>query len=347
MHELIVNRRQPEVDPVLHAWRWEIPIDLFFAAAVAGMMVLGGLALARALRNERFPVRVHAPLLAFALVHICLIALFLDLSHKLYVWRLYTTLQPAAPMSWGSWVLTGSYVLLAATALVDLPARWPWLAQRVPLLARVCAWLVASRTRLAWLAWANVVFGLTLALYTGVLLATMVARPLWNSMVLPPLFLASGLASAAAIMALAARFVPLRAQAPTSLFGGFINALIGPVPGGARSDSDAGWFTRAALVFLLAQAVLLALLAIGLATSGASQAVALQLIWSGPFAAAFWSLVVVAGIALPVLLLAGARRLPALATPVALALLLAGGLALRWVLVDAGQASRVVSVAGF
>lgn len=99
MHELIVNRRQPEVDPVLYAWKWEIPIDLFFAAAVAGMMMLGGLALARALRNERFPVRVHAPLLAFGLVHICLIALFLDLSHKLYVWRLYLTLQPAAPMS--------------------------------------------------------------------------------------------------------------------------------------------------------------------------------------------------------------------------------------------------------
>ncbi|MCE2968654.1 MAG: polysulfide reductase NrfD [Burkholderiales bacterium] len=346
MHELIVNRRQPEADPVLYAWKWEIPIDLFFAAAVAGMMMLGGLALARALRNERFPVRVHAPLLAFGLVHICLIALFLDLSHKLYVWRLYLTLQPAAPMSWGSWVLTGSYVLLAATALVDLPARWPWLARRLPLVARVSVWLGASRTRLAWLAWANMVFGLTLALYTGVLLATMVARPLWNSMVLPPLFLASGLASGAAIMALAARFVPLRAAAPAGFFGGLVNALIVPAPGGARSDADAGWFTRAALVFLVAQAVLLALLAIGLATSGASQAVALQLIWSGAFAAAFWSLVVVAGIALPVLLLAGARRLPAFATPVALVLLLAGGLALRWVLVDAGQASRFLSAAG-
>ena len=34
-----------------------------------------------------------------------LIALFYDLTHKLYFWQLYTTVRIESPMSWGAWVL--------------------------------------------------------------------------------------------------------------------------------------------------------------------------------------------------------------------------------------------------
>jgi formate-dependent nitrite reductase membrane component NrfD len=342
MRELLVNRQQPEVDPLLHAWGWEIPVDLFFAAVVSGMMILSGFAVLRALRGERGPT-VHAPLLAFLLVHICLIALFLDLSHKLYVWNLYLTLQPASPMSWGSWMLTATYVVLALTAVATLPAQWPWAARVVPRLAQFAAWLAAP-ARLRPLAWANLVLGIGLVLYTGVLLATMVARPLWNSMVLPPLFLASGLAGGAAMVALAARFVPRRPRAPDSMVGGLINALVAPVPHHVRTHDDASAFTRYALAALVAQAVLLALYVIGLATGSAAQVQALQVLVAGRFAALFWALVVIAGVLAPLLL--GATRLRVRLAPIALGLLLAGGLALRWVIVDAGQATRFVSSAG-
>jgi protein NrfD len=350
MRELIVNRMQPEVDPVLHAWGWEIPVDLFFAAVVSGMMILSGVALLRALRaggaTDRPPLlAVHAPLLAFALVHICLLALFLDLSHKLYVWRLYLTVQPASPMSWGSWMLTATYGVLALTALTTFPARWPWLMQTVPPLGRLAGWLSVP-ARLKALAWANIVLGTGLVLYTGVLLATMVARPLWNTMVLPPLFLASGLAGGAAMVALAARFVPQPGTAPAGLVGGLVNALIAPVPGQSRSAVDAPTFTRLALIGLVAQAVLIFLFAIGLASGSASQIAALQLLLSGPFALLFWAGVVAAGVVLPLALMALPAARPRLA-PVALVLLLAGGLALRWAIVDAGQASRMLPMMGF
>jgi protein NrfD len=342
MREVLVNRQQPEVDPLLHAWGWEIPVDLFFAAVVSGMMILSGIAVLRALRGERGPA-VHAPLLAFALVHICLVALFLDLSHKLYVWNLYLTLQPASPMSWGSWMLTATYIVLALTAVATLPAQWPWVARAAPWLARLADWL-ALPARLRALAWANVVLGFGLVLYTGVLLATMVARPLWNSMVLPPLFLASGLAGGAAVVALAARFVPHRPQAPEGMIAGFFNALLAPVPDHERTLVDAATFTRYALIALAAQAVLLALYVIGLASGSAAQVQALQVLLTGRFAALFWALVVVAGVLAPLVLLGAARRVRL--APLALGLLLAGGLALRWVIVDAGQATRFVSSAG-
>jgi formate-dependent nitrite reductase membrane component NrfD len=342
MRELIVNRHQPEVDPLLHAWGWEIPVDLFFAAVVAGMMILAGIGLLRALRSERGP-GVHAPLLAFGLVHICLVALFLDLSHKLYVWNLYLTLQPASPMSWGSWLLTATYGVLALTALACLPGHWPWLARTAPVLTRFAGWLSAP-PRLRALAWANLALGTGLVLYTGVLLATMVARPLWNTMVLPPLFLASGLAAGAAMVALAARFVPRRPRAPEGLVGGLLHALVVPLPGQVRSHADAAVYTRYAMAALVAQAILLALYVIGLASGSAVQVQALQAVLTGRFAALFWALVVAAGVIAPLVLLALPRR--ARLAPFALVLLLAGGLALRWLIVDAGQATRFVAAAG-
>jgi formate-dependent nitrite reductase membrane component NrfD len=49
------------------------------------------------------------------------------------------------------------------------------------------------------------VLGVALGIYTGILLNTMVARPLWNSAILGPLFLVSGLSAGAAVMHIAAR----------------------------------------------------------------------------------------------------------------------------------------------
>ncbi len=54
------------------------------------------------------------------------------------------------------------------------------------------------------LAWSNIVLGVALGIYTGILLDTMVARPLWNSAILGPLFLFSGLSAGAAMVHLAA-----------------------------------------------------------------------------------------------------------------------------------------------
>ncbi len=75
---------------------------------------------------------MQTPLLGFVLMNVGMGALFLDLTHKLYVWAVYLTLQPMSPMSWGSWVLLVVYGVLLVSALVRIPDAWPWLGRRVP-----------------------------------------------------------------------------------------------------------------------------------------------------------------------------------------------------------------------
>ena len=190
MIELSVSRHNPLVDPALSVWSWEIPVYLFLGGIVAGMMVLAGIAMLRVARGDdpRTFFSVQTPILSFLLINLGMGALFLDLAHKLYVWRVYTTFQVSSPMSWGSWVLIIVYAVLAASALYRLPEAWPWLARRLPAVVRRSDALIARPALVRSLAWANVALGAALGIYTGVLLNTMVARPLWNSAILGPLF---------------------------------------------------------------------------------------------------------------------------------------------------------------
>lgn len=92
--------------------------------------------------------------------------------------------------------------------------------------------------------------------------------------------------------------------------------------------------------------MLLGLVVINLTTSSASHAIAATLIVSGPYAVPFWGLVVGLGILVPLALQGLELRhlLPHTILPALLVLV--GGFALRWVMVNAGQASHLVHAAG-
>ncbi len=347
MIELTTSRHNPLIDPQLHVWGWEIPVYLFAGGVVAGMMILGGIAMLRTARGEdpkRF-FSLQAPLLAFVLINLGMGALFLDLAHKLYVWRVYVTFQPGSPMSWGSWVLIVVYAVLLASAVIRLPEAWPWLGRKLPTLQAWSDALLARPQRLRALAWSNVVLGVALGIYTGILLDTMVARPLWNSAILGPLFLFSGLSAGAATMHLVGRLRSDR-PAPQGFLAGALNALsqpLGPVPP-ERSTTDA--LVRADIAFLAIELVLIALLIVNLQTSSASHAAAAALVMGGAYTWAFWGLVVAAGVLVPLALQALEinHRIPHSVAPALL--VLAGGFALRWIIVNAGQASAIVHAAG-
>ncbi|HQR12716.1 MAG TPA: polysulfide reductase NrfD [Casimicrobiaceae bacterium] len=347
MFEITTTRHNPLIDPQLAVWSWEIPVYLFAGGVVAGMMILGGLAMLRVARGEdpKSFFSLQTPLLAFVLINIGMGALFLDLAHKLYVWRVYLTFQPGSPMSWGSWVLIIVYGVLVASALVRLPAAWPWLGQRLPILQRLSDWLLARTGRLKLLGWANIVLGVGLGIYTGILLNTMVARPLWNSAILGPLFLVSGLSAGAAMMHVASVFLPRR-PAPKGMFGGAVSALCQQLGSDPPERRTVDSLIRADIAFLVIEFVLLGLLLINLQTSTASHAAAASLIASGPHAWAFWGVIVVLGILVPLALqgLELSHRIPHTVLPALLVLV--GGFALRWVMVNAGQASHIVHAAG-
>ena len=343
--EISSTRHNPGVDPVLAGWTWEIPVYLFVGGAVAGMMVMGGLAMLRVARGEdprRF-ASWQAPLLGFVLLNLGMLALLADLAHRWYAWRVFLTFQPSAPMSWGSWTLMLVYGVLMLSLLVRLPTHWPWLGARVPLLQRLSDGITQTPARLGALGAANLVLGIGLGTYTGLLLNTMVARPLWNSAALPLLFLFSGLCAGSALLFIGARWRG-EAAAPRGLVAGALATLVQPLGDTAPPRETLDGLMRANVAFLCAELVLIGLYVANLATSSASHAAALSLITTGPFATKFWGIDVALCLLLPLiaqgLMLAG--RLPRSVVPALL--VVAGSFTLRWVMVNAGQASQLVSV---
>jgi formate-dependent nitrite reductase membrane component NrfD len=287
---------------------------------------------------------MHAPLLGFVLMNIGMGALFLDLAFKLHVWRAYATFVPTAPMSWGSWVLILVYALLLASALIRLPEAWPWLARQVPAIA-YWSGVVGRPQAMRMLAWANIALGTALGIYTGILLNSMVARPLWNTGLLGPLFLFSGLSAGAATLHVM-NIARAQRPAPRGLIGGALAAMCQPL--GAelpeRHADDA--LIRYHLLFIAVELLLLGLMLVNLQTSSASHAAGAALLQSGPYALGFWGVVVGIGLVVPFAIHGGelAHWIPHTAIPDALVLI--GSFALRWIIVQAGQASDLVHAAG-
>jgi protein NrfD len=311
MNELDVARHSRLIDPQLHVWGWEIPVYLFLGGMAAGVMILSSALWMK--REDRSPAARWLAFAAPVLVSVGMGALFLDLAYKLHVWRFYLAFRWTSPMSWGAWILVLVYPVSLVTALAGLDDAQ---AERVIALcgrfglggvARVArAYGLAHASRLRW---ASVVTGVALGVYTGVLLSTLGARALWSSALLGPLFLVSGVSTGAALL------------------------LLFPV-----SDEERHLFGRWDRVAIGVEVAVLLLFLAALVTSGADGKAAAGLLLGGAFTAPFWALVVIGGLAVPFLLEALEARLRlrmAIAAPV---LVLAGGLALRWIMVMAGQA---------
>jgi formate-dependent nitrite reductase membrane component NrfD len=152
------------------------------------------------------------------------------------------------------------------------------------------------------------VLGIGLGIYTGILLGSLGARPLWNSAILGPLFLVSGLSTGAAFM---------------MLYG--------------LRDSERVLLGRADMGLIAVELALIGLWLTGLMTGGAAAQEAARTVLGGPFTAAFWTLVVALGLLAPLLAEWLELRHRAVPGRLAAVLVLVGGFALRWILVYAGQ----------
>jgi protein NrfD len=223
------------IDPVMEIWGWQVPVYLFLGGLVAGMMIISGYFIYRGRHKEENCSCSILPPLGLVLLSIGMLALFLDLEHKLYAWRMYATFKAASPMSWGSWILLAVYPVLLASTLVRPLA---WVTRRMPFAARWSGRLHRSPALLKTIGTANIVLGVMLGIYTGILLGAFGARPLWNSPVLGILFLVSGLSTAAALVHMI-----------------------------ARDRDEREMLARTDIGFLTAELVILGLFLIGLATS--------------------------------------------------------------------------------
>ncbi len=341
MIELTTTRHNPLIDPSLHVWEWQIPVYLFLGGLVAGLMIIAGIRLIvlRPSRREALVCCTIGPLLGLAALSLGMFALFLDLAHKLHVWRLYTTFEPTSPMSWGSWILLLVYPALLANALAHLPEAIPALARRFPVLVAISDFILARLRLVLAIGFANVALGVALGIYTGILLGALGARPLWNSALLGPLFLFSGLSAAAAL--LHGILVLSAPDEERPAFADFLLSSLARVSGARPLDPNAGPVLAGAdNSFLTIELALLGLFLLGHLTSTAVHRQAAGLLLTGPYAAPFWVFVVGLGILIPLLLqtLELTHRIRHTLAPAVLVLF--GGIALRVILVAAGQESH-------
>ncbi len=189
-------------------------------------------------------------------------------------------------------------------------------------------------------AWVGVPLGIAVAVYTGVLLGAMPARPFWNSPILALLFLVSSLSTGVAVIMLARTFLHKRK---------FV----------AESESQyhqSGYLLTASDVLLIGFELMVIFLFIMFAhlTVGDVKEAVSVILFGGGMATMFWFWVVLIGLLVPALVelfyviprllyhreFAAPRGIEVL-VPVAV---LVGGFMLRYVVVVAGQITGPVGI---
>ncbi|MCA1757755.1 MAG: polysulfide reductase NrfD [Bacteroidales bacterium] len=307
--ELIISgRMNPNIDPVLHIWHWQIPLYLFLGGLAAGILFFAGLYTILGKGDKYRGAVVYAPFVAPLALVLGLIALFLDLKHQLYFWRLYTTIKLESPMSWGAWTLiaiTPLSFLWAALNIREIFPQWKWKFTFLDTLEEF------FRRHIIPLAWALVVLSVILGIYTGILFSAFNARPLWNTSILGPLFLTSGLSTGAATIIIL-----------------------------ARSHKERMMFSRIDLGLIIVELFFIVHMFMGFLASTQVQIDAAALFLGGPYTAPFWVLVVGMGLVLPAILEAmelAKFRVPAI---IPASLVIFGGIMLRFIIANAGQVSR-------
>lgn len=322
---------------------WGLPVIgyLFLAGVGAGALTVSSSVLLRGggggFGGEHLKIARYGALIAPPLLIVGTFLIVFELGSfqagfehgefgKFFRWiNLFLTIN-LSPMSIGSW-------LLVFCILASLGYAYTFLVKRDETDERT----ESLRRGLAWIA---VPLGIGVALYTGVLLGAMPARPFWNSPVLAFLFLMSSLSTGVAAILL------LRAILDGSSYA---SASGGQVDKGAYllAASDT------LLIGLEVLAIFLFIMFAQLTIGNPARAMAV-IMPGGALAGLFWGGVVLVGLIVPVLVelkyviptLLHHRQfaMPRSMEIVVCLIVLIGGFVLRYVVVVAGQVTGPVGI---
>jgi formate-dependent nitrite reductase membrane component NrfD len=299
-------------------WNITIAFYLFSAGVSAGALIVS--IIAGMINREKYArtVKLGALIAPFP-VMLGTLALIFDLERPLRFWMLMISFEPTSVMSVGAWILM-------AFSFISLLFFYPHIPDRFDILGLKQRMAKVSSMRAVRIA--GLIFALATALYTGVLLNGLSARPFWDTMALPLVFLFSavidGIAAILLLMYLLSQPDPDR------------NEL-------AANRSFLGKFDLAFLVLLI---ISMTIMLLSLYFSGENTSQALSIIMGGSMTAAFWLGVVIIGMLAPLAhnifeVFAkdeteekSRNRLKAMLVTVSV---LVGGFLLRYVIVYAGQ----------
>lgn len=307
--ELFVSGRNlPNIDPYLNIWHWQIPIYLFLGGLAAGILFFAGVFYILGKEKEMPATVKWAPFLVPIALILGLFMLFLDLKHKLYFWQLYTTIRLESPMGWGAWVLmiiTPISFVWVGSYMKELFPAWDW---KFKFLKQFEKWAIKNRK---YIAWPMVIYAVILGIYTGILLSAFNARPLWNTALLGPLFLVSGMSTGAATIILL-----------------------------SKSHTERKIIGRLDILLIVIELFFITHMIMGFLAGSEVQINAAQLFLGGEFTASFWVFVILLGLLFPVAL--EVLELLGYKVPIILPaiLILIGGLIFRFIMVEAGQITR-------
>ena len=211
-------------------------------------------------------------------------------------------------MSWGAWTLMGITplsMIWAALHIREFFPKWDW---KFSILKDMEEFFIQYKTHMAW---TMVILGVILGIYTGILFSAFNARPLWNTSILGPLFLTSGLSAGAAVIIMF-----------------------------AQSKKERRLFSKLDLMLIGIELFLIIHMFMGFQASTQVQIDAANLFLGGAYTAPFWIFVVGIGMVVPAILEIMElfhRKIPVI---IPVVLVLFGSLMLRFLIAYAGQLSR-------
>lgn len=302
------GRNIPNIDPSLEVWHWPISVYLFLGGLAAGILFFMGL-LTILKKNDNFPTATkYASFIPPIALTLGLVALFYDLTHKLYFWQLYMTIRIESPMSWGAWVL-----------LIITPLSYLWVlsysSDLLPEKISKMGWLKKLeeflKTYRMHMAYALIPLSIVLGIYTGILLSAFNARPLWNNAILGPLFLTSGLSTGAACILIL-----------------------------SKNKSEIHLFSKIDMGLIIVEIGLIIHMLMGMYAGSEVQLEAMNLLIGGEFTVPFFGFVLILGLIIPGIMEFMELKGYKLPTLIPALLVLLGGLIFRFVMVEAGQITR-------
>ncbi len=313
----------------MHELTWGLPVIAYFflAGAGAGAVVVSGSVLLRkgGFGASRFAVARYGALIGPFPVMLGTFLIVFELGQPFRALNLFHLIN-LSPMSIGSWFLNVFITLSVLYAMTFLPpSAAP--GDRLSPIRRALAWICVP-------------LGIGVAIYTGIMLGAMPARPLWNSPILAALFTLSALSSGVASIILAGVLFRRKSDDP-AIRADFENSSYMLI------SSDALLLGAEMMVVFL-------FLLFGHLTIGDVRLAMTSILPGGQLALMFWGLVVIIGLVIPFVIelfqivpkLVYDREFKshiAIEVAVPMAILI-GGFALRYTIVAAGQITAPMSL---